>query len=670
MSIEIRNRRKIGEKEKNMVKYISGYEDLTAVTKQEKTSMKSFLKCKSCEKMDELADNSVHLIITSPPYWNAIDYDQHTQDRTKNFRTRKGDPYDNYLGWLEICFKECYRVLKPGRFCCVVIGTVLHTGKHYPLPQHFVARMERIGFEFHQDIIWYKVTGGVKRAGVTIQHPYPGYYCPNIMTEYILIFRKPGVKMYTEKDQSVKEKNKIEIDTIFTKELANNIWHIAPVPPNQYHHPCPFPEEIPYRLIGFFSYEGETVLDPFIGIGTTAKVAAWLNRGYAGYDIKEQYITIAEKRIEEPLKLREQLISRFEKVPINMSLQYEEKTREKESQLALFKELAVREKKVFYNVNLNEGVNDILLDYKQSSTKYPWLSGKKQKMVLSTDFDGILSGAFLNHLLKWDLVGFYDSKTLWLSKEFSIADYDKLVYIDMDINRRNVKSIGHHVLKWRDDTPIPEHEGAGNNTFNPNLERGITLKNKWKNKYPFATIHLLLVFYQEIGIQTIEKKSEHYLPLLLHADSTIKNIMNYPQNIVDWISFLGGSEDEASPLYPICKVLTMTSFRRLFLNMHELYQKMEDVGYNWGSQAVMGNPTDRDEWHKLLRLLDFINETTGWEAAFPNIYSKLRSYEGSRTSTKPNKGEFTKMIETKNPFSYAIISQGEGGLNYTVFKDI
>jgi len=276
---------------------------------------KIFLK--SCEKMEELKEGQVDLIITSPPYWNAIDYEQHIEDNTKNFRTRKGNEYREYLDWLTTCFSESYRVLSPGKFCCVVIGTVLYNGKHYPLPQHFIPLMENIGYEFHQDIIWYKVTGGVKRAGVTIQNPYPGYYCPNIMTEYILIFRKPGPKIYKSRTKVEKDENKIPIDDLFTRELANNIWHIAPVPPNQYDHPCPFPEEIPYRLIKLFSYPTDLILDPFLGIGTTIKVANALNRRWVGYEIKEKYIKISEQRLNEPLYLREQLISVFEKIPIN-----------------------------------------------------------------------------------------------------------------------------------------------------------------------------------------------------------------------------------------------------------------------------------------------------------------------------------------------------------------
>jgi site-specific DNA-methyltransferase (adenine-specific) len=271
---------------------------------------------KSCERMDEIADGSVDLVVTSPPYWNAIDYEQHVADPQAWYRTRRGEPYEEYLDWLTVCFTEVFRTLKPGGFCAVVIGTVLLNGRQYPVPHHFTVLAEKIGYEYHQEIVWYKVTGGVKRAGVTIQHPYPGYYHPNIMTESILIFRKPGPKIFEGRSKEEKEANRINIDTIFTREIANNVWHIAPVPPNYLPHPCPFPEEIPYRLILLYSYKGDLVLDPFLGIGTTAKVAKALGRQFVGYDVQKKYIEIAYQRLDEPLHLREQLIARFEKIPV------------------------------------------------------------------------------------------------------------------------------------------------------------------------------------------------------------------------------------------------------------------------------------------------------------------------------------------------------------------
>ncbi|MCS6861948.1 MAG: site-specific DNA-methyltransferase [Abditibacteriales bacterium] len=276
--------------------------------------------CKSCERMDEIPDASIALVVTSPPYWNAIDYEQHVADPTAWYRTRRGGPYEEYLHWLRVCFTEVFRKLKPGGFCAVVVGTVLHERKQYPLSHHFVSLMEELGYEFYQDIIWSKVTGGVKRAGVTIQHPFPGYYCPNIMTENILIFRKPGPRIYEGRTEEDKERSRYDIDFIFTRELANNIWHIAPVPPNHLPHPAPFPEEIPYRLIMLYSYVGDAVLDPFNGIGTTTKVARALGRDYYGYEVQSKYVEVALKRLNEPLRLRDQLIPIYEKVPVTDSV--------------------------------------------------------------------------------------------------------------------------------------------------------------------------------------------------------------------------------------------------------------------------------------------------------------------------------------------------------------
>src|SRR3974377_1592350 len=220
----------------------------------------------SCETMLELRNSCIALTVTSPPYWNAIDYDVHASDKREFYRTRlyaQGyEDYEDYLDWLERIFSEVVRVTKPGGFCAVVIGTVLLNGRHYPVPFDLIARLTRPGeWLFHQDIIWHKCTAGVKRAGVTIQKPYPGYYYPNIMTEYILIFRKPGSPIYKQVDRATKDQSTYPINRLFTLDVANNVWHIAPVPPDVIDHPCPFPEEIPDRLIRLSSYEGELVLD-------------------------------------------------------------------------------------------------------------------------------------------------------------------------------------------------------------------------------------------------------------------------------------------------------------------------------------------------------------------------------------------------------------------------
>ena len=184
----------------------------------------------------------------------------------------------------------------------------MHKGKHYPTPMLITERLLKIGWDFHQDIVWNKVTGGVKRAGVFIQKPRSGYYYPNIMTEYILLFRKPG-------DPRRGQKKALDIDELFKRDIANNIWHIAPVPPKTINHPCPFPEELARRLVVLYSDEGDEVLDPFLGSGQTALAAVKHGRRCVGYDIEESYLDLACKRVACPPPPRSfNLVVRFEKV--------------------------------------------------------------------------------------------------------------------------------------------------------------------------------------------------------------------------------------------------------------------------------------------------------------------------------------------------------------------
>ena len=277
--------------------------------------------CQSSERMDQLDDKSVALTVTSPPYWNAIDYDLHAGDKDNSwYRTRRySDGFEGYAGYLDLMeriFAETYRVTKPGGFCAVVVGTVLLKGTHIPVPYDLTGRLTSSGWEFHQDIIWHKTTAGVRRAGVAIRHPFPGYYYPNIMTEYILLFRRPGPPIYRQADGK-RDDSRFEIGDLYTHEIANNVWHIAPVPPNLLSHPCPFPEEIPYRLIEMYSYKHDLILDPFCGSGQTGKVATALGRRTVNYDTRQEYTDYAKKRLAEPLHLRKgQLFAKFGKLPL------------------------------------------------------------------------------------------------------------------------------------------------------------------------------------------------------------------------------------------------------------------------------------------------------------------------------------------------------------------
>lgn len=282
----------------------------------------------SSEDMSVVSSDSVSLTVTSPPYWNAIDYDIFSSNlRKENYRTRNYSAgfdsaetgYEEYLYFCKRVFDEVYRVTKPGGFCAVVIGTILFKGKYYAAPYDLLNLLTTLEpkWLFHQDIIWNKVTAGVKRAGVAIQHPYPGYYYPNIMTEYIHVFRKPGDFIYKGLNGK-RQQSAYLIDDLFKRDVANNIWHIAPVPPANIDHPCPFPEEIPDRLIKLYSYKEDIILDPFLGSGQSAKVANILGRNCIGFDIEKNYIDLSKERIKQPSKIRKkQLIPKFEKVIVD-----------------------------------------------------------------------------------------------------------------------------------------------------------------------------------------------------------------------------------------------------------------------------------------------------------------------------------------------------------------
>ena len=266
------------------------------------------------EQMDECADGSIALTVTSPPYWNAIDYDAHAREGDSVwYREREYSSFgESYEGWLDKIgevFSEVLRTTMDGGFCAVVIGTILHKGQHYPAPFDLTSRLVRSGWNFHQDIVWNKVTGGVKRAGSFIQRPQAGYYYPNIMTEYIMIFRKGEVSRRDTRPA-------LPIDDVFTRDIANTVWHVAPVPPRTIDHPCPYPDEIVRRLVRLYSQEGDEVLDPFLGSGQTARVALQNGRKTVGYDIEPFYIKMSSERLTEPTTRKFHLIPQFKKIPV------------------------------------------------------------------------------------------------------------------------------------------------------------------------------------------------------------------------------------------------------------------------------------------------------------------------------------------------------------------
>lgn len=234
--------------------------------------------CKSSENMDELPDNSVNLMVTSPPYNVGKEYDN---DLT----------IDEYCKLLENVFQETYRKLATGGRACINIANVGRK-PYIPLHSMIIDMMLNIGFFMRGEIIWDKSAsvGGSCAWGSWKSASNPVL---RDVHEYILVFCK---------DSFSKKKVECKKDTIGRDDFLSwtkSIWTFPAVSAKKIGHPAPFPIELPHRLINLYTYEGDVVLDPFCGSGTTCLAAIQNNRNFVAYDVVEDYVNLANTRISD-----------------------------------------------------------------------------------------------------------------------------------------------------------------------------------------------------------------------------------------------------------------------------------------------------------------------------------------------------------------------------------
>lgn len=243
----------------------------------------------NCASMKEIDSKSIHLIVTSPPYFNApFDY--------KNLF--KG--YNQFLDLMKNFAKESFRVLAEGRIAVVNIDDMLVDGEKFPIVADTIKLFQEAGFRYRDRIVWKKPDGYTRisrRSGVIIQNPYPMYFYPDNLQESIIIFQK-GKFDYKSIPKEIKEKSKIDTDEFLKKKWFTTVWEMMNVMPGSELEKgiAAFPEELPYRIIKLFSYVGETVLDPFAGSGTTMKVARNLKRNSIGIEIDKKLSVIIKKK--------------------------------------------------------------------------------------------------------------------------------------------------------------------------------------------------------------------------------------------------------------------------------------------------------------------------------------------------------------------------------------
>lgn len=256
--------------------------DLFDINKAYKDTIKIFFK--SSERMDELEDESVSLIVTSPPYFNYKYY---------GIGIGNEKTYEEYLQNLEKVFIACHRVLFKGGIIAINVSNMKSRksieGKSflYPIVADIIKLMQSIGFIFFDEIVWvkgYANNGALKGKPLFGSYPYPP--TPKILDsifENILIFKKKGRRPKIDKRK--KEMSKLTKEE--WREYTKGVWFIEPDRKSK--HPATFPLEIPYRLIKLYSFVGETILDPFAGTGTTLIAAYLLKRIGIGYEINKQF---------------------------------------------------------------------------------------------------------------------------------------------------------------------------------------------------------------------------------------------------------------------------------------------------------------------------------------------------------------------------------------------
>lgn len=229
----------------------------------------------SAENMKELPNNSIHLMITSPPYNVSKEYDDDLSLK-------------DYLAFLENSFKETYRVLVNGGRVCINVAN-LGRKPYIPLSDYISTMMIDLGFNMRGEVIWNKAASA---SPSTAWGSWQSAANPILrdVHEYILVFSKGDYK----RDRQQKE-NTISKEQFM--EWTKSIWTMNAESARRIGHPAPFPEELPNRLIQLYSFKGDIILDPFMGSGTTALSAIKSDRKYVGYDISQEYVSLAKKRI-------------------------------------------------------------------------------------------------------------------------------------------------------------------------------------------------------------------------------------------------------------------------------------------------------------------------------------------------------------------------------------
>ncbi len=227
--------------------------------------------------------------------------------------------------------------------------------------------------------------------------------------------------------------------------------------------------------------------------------------------------------------------------------------------------------------------NDVL-QYDALLSLYPWLTAKGQNAILSPDADGILCGLLMSHYFNWNIVGFYDGETIALKNSMSVSD---CIFLDMDIYREHIRSCGHHMVAYNKNE-LPTNWGNYSKCINPNIIRGFDALHDFPQKYPFGTIHFLLCVGGFAG-HINNNLPDESIPILLYADGTFKNLLNYPENCASWFEFLN-IKNSKSPVYSMFVKFANRKMTEMFHGLESIFGKFREIA----PKTKKGTPKERN----------------------------------------------------------------------------
>lgn len=311
---------------------------------------------------------------------------------------------------------------------------------------------------------------------------------------------------------------------------------------------------------------------------------------------------------------------------------------------------------------------------------FPWIhrdSDKIKGIIISPDTDGFISALFLNEIFGWRVIGFYDAKMIVTSTDCDFKNKkESYAFIDMEILRANIKSVGHHIVLYNVQNPHPLITSIENNCIQPNNWRGMDVKNTFSTKYPFGTFHLLisLIYYLKPQSPAFNFDPKKAIVPSIYIDGVFKNLLNYPENCLDWLKYMTGD----NPNHPFERLLNHPTTPKDLMNIMKCF--FDTLNNIWTTQSkrgkgkiklgkdILSNHLKSDVSKELAEYLSYLAQQYNYDfklSLWPTIKDRLTILKLTKKIAPASKYQYDKLLD-ENPISFAVTSKARNGLEYTL----